>query len=175
MSIYPFNSINPQFDASVFVAPSANLIGDVVLGADSSLWFNVTVRGDVNYIRIGKGSNIQDGSVVHVTRETHPTFIGDYVTVGHNVTLHGCTVQDLCLIGMGAVILDGAIVEKNSLVAAGCLVTPGKVVPSGTLFAGSPGKVKRDLTRAELDFMQVSADNYIKLKNMYLEQSQESN
>jgi len=168
MPIYTYKQISPKLDASVFVAPSADLIGDVELGPDSSLWFDVVVRGDVNYIRIGKGTNIQDGSVVHVTRVTNPTIIGDYVTVGHNVNLHGCTINDLCLIGMGAIVLDGVIVEKNAFVAAGCLVAPGKVVPSGTLYAGSPGKVVRELREEEIAFFRKSAQNYIDLKNDYL-------
>ncbi len=171
MSIYPFKGILPKLDASVFVAPSADLIGDVEIGSNSSLWFNVTVRGDVHYIRIGEGTNIQDGSVIHVTGGTHPTTIGNMVTIGHNVTLHGCKIEDLCLIGMGAVILDGATVEKHAFVAAGCLVTPGKTVPSGTLYAGSPGKVMRELTPKEIEFFQTSADNYIKLKSVYLSQN----
>jgi gamma-carbonic anhydrase len=170
MPIYPFKGLMPKLDSSVFVAPSADLIGDVELGADASLWFNVTVRGDVNYIRIGSGTNVQDGSVIHVTTNTHPTFIGERVTIGHNVTLHGCTVKDLCLIGMGASILDGAVVQEKAFIAAGCLVTPGKVVPSGTLFAGSPGQVKRELTEAELTFFETSAQNYIRLKNIYLQE-----
>ncbi|MDX1919588.1 MAG: gamma carbonic anhydrase family protein [Candidatus Caenarcaniphilales bacterium] len=170
MPIYSYKNILPKLDKSVFVSPSADLIGDVELGPDSSLWFNVVVRGDVNYIRIGKGTNIQDGSVIHVTRVTHPTVIGDYVTVGHNVNLHGCTVNDLCLIGMGAIVLDGAVVEKNAFVAAGTLVLPNTVVPGGTLFAGSPGKVKRELTMEEIAFFQTSADNYIRLKDEYLSQ-----
>lgn len=173
MPIYTYKKIQPKLDDTVFVSPSADLIGDVEMGSDSSLWFNVVVRGDVNYIKIGKGTNVQDGSVVHVTRVTHPTIIGDYVTVGHNVNLHGCTIQDLCLIGMGAIILDGAIVEKNAFVAAGCLVTPGTIVPSGTLFAGSPGKVKRELKQEEIDFFKTSAQNYIRLKNEYLEDKKE--
>jgi len=168
MPIYTFGGVYPKFDTSVFIASSADLIGDVEIGADSSLWFNVTVRGDVNYIRIGKSTNIQDGSVIHVTTHTHPTIIGNSVTIGHNVTLHGCTLQDLCLIGMGAVVLDGAVVERQSFVAAGCLVPPGKVVPSGTLFAGSPGSVKRQLTEDEMKFFEKSAINYVKLKNIYL-------
>jgi gamma-carbonic anhydrase len=174
MPIYPFIGMQPQFDASVFIAPSAELIGNVTLGSESSLWFNVTVRGDVNYIRIGYGTNIQDGSVIHVTTNTHPTLIGDYVTIGHNVTLHGCTINNLSLIGIGAIILDGAIVEEKALVAAGCLVPPGKIVPSGTLFAGSPGEVKRRLTPQELDFFKISAENYIKLKNIYIAQTRDA-
>ncbi|MDJ0626262.1 MAG: gamma carbonic anhydrase family protein [Candidatus Caenarcaniphilales bacterium] len=168
MPIYSYKNSKPLLDNSVFVAPSSDLIGDVVIGEESSLWFNTVVRGDVNYIRIGKGTNIQDGSIVHVTTDTHPTSIGNYVTVGHKVTLHGCKINDLCLIGIGAIILDGAVVGKNSFVAAGCLVTPNTVVPSGTLFAGSPGKVKRELKSEEIEFFMTSAQNYIKLKNVYL-------
>ena len=117
--ILEHKGVAPRIDQTVFVAPGAVVIGDVVIGEHSSLWFNVIVRGDVNYIRIGKRTNIQDGSVIHVTRETHPTVIGNDVTVGHRVTLHGCTVHDGSLIGIGAIVLDGAVVGASSLVAAG--------------------------------------------------------
>ncbi|MDX1918554.1 MAG: gamma carbonic anhydrase family protein [Candidatus Caenarcaniphilales bacterium] len=170
MPIYPFLEYLPKYDHTVYISPSADLIGWSMLGQDSSLWFNVTVRGDVNYIKIGARTNIQDGSVVHVTTLTNPTIIGDDVTVGHGAILHGCTIGDLCLIGMGAIVMDGAVIEPKSYIAAGALVPPGKVVPTGTLFVGSPGQVKRDLTQAELDFFPVSASNYVALKNLYLQQ-----
>jgi carbonic anhydrase/acetyltransferase-like protein (isoleucine patch superfamily) len=169
MPIYAYKNHLPKFDSSVYVASSADLIGELEVGTDSSFWFQVVVRADVNFIKIGSRTNIQDGSVIHVTRKTNPTIIGNGVTVGHSVTLHGCTIKDFCLIGMGAVILDGALVEQNALVAAGTLITPRTVVPSGTLFAGSPGKVIRELREEEIQFFATSAQNYVDLKNEYLE------
>ena len=168
MNIYPYKNITPTLGQGVFVADGSPVIGDVHIGDDSSVWFNVTVRGDVNYIRIGSRTNIQDGSTVHVTRNTGPTHIGNNVTVGHNVVIHACTISDLVLIGMGSVLLDGAVIESHVLVGAGTLVPPNKKIPSGTLFMGSPGKVIRDLTETELAFFAVSADNYVQLKNIYL-------
>lgn len=157
----------PQLDSSVFVAPTACVIGDVQIGENSSLWFNVVVRGDVNHIRIGNRTNIQDGSVVHVTRDTHPTVIGDDVTVGHSVTLHGCTVEDGCLVGIGAIILDGATIGASSLVAAGSLVAPGTEIPPRSLVIGSPGKVKRTLTDEECNNLLSFAENYINYQHDY--------
>lgn len=157
----------PQLDSTVFVAPSACVIGDVQIGEKSSLWFNVVVRGDVNYIRIGERTNIQDGSVVHVTRDTHPTIIGNDVTIGHSVTLHGCTIEDGCLIGIGAIILDGATVGEGSLVAAGTLVTPGTKVPPRSLVVGSPSKVKRSLSEDESSNLLTFAENYISYQHDY--------
>ncbi|MEJ2198620.1 MAG: gamma carbonic anhydrase family protein, partial [Desulfuromonadales bacterium] len=155
--ILEHNGIAPQLDASVFLAPSACVIGDVQIGEKSSLWFNVLVRGDVNYIRIGKRTNIQDGTVIHVTLKTHPTVIGDDVSVGHSVTLHGCTIQDGCLIGIGAIILDGVEVGESSLVAAGSLLTPGTKIPPRSLVMGSPARVRKQLTDAECaDFHSIA-------------------
>jgi carbonic anhydrase/acetyltransferase-like protein (isoleucine patch superfamily) len=143
------------------------VIGEVALGDDSSVWFNTTVRGDVNYIRIGKRTNIQDNSCVHVTRVTHPTLIGSDVTIGHSVTLHGCVLEDACFIGMGATILDGAVVETGAMVAAGALVTPGKRVKAGEVWGGSPAKCLRPMTEAEKEFILVSAQNYVRLAAEY--------
>jgi carbonic anhydrase/acetyltransferase-like protein (isoleucine patch superfamily) len=140
----------------------------VEIGADSSLWFGAIVRGDVNSIRIGARTNVQDHSVVHVTNRTHPTSIGDDVTLGHRVTLHGCTVKDRCIIGIGAVILDGAVVGEESMVAAGTLVPPGMVVPPRTLVMGSPAKVKRELTPAEVAHLRQSAENYVRYARQYV-------
>lgn len=166
--ILAYKGITPQLDASVFLSPSACVIGDVWIGEKSSLWFNVIVRGDVNYIRIGNRTNIQDGTVVHVTRDTHPTILGDDVTVGHNATLHGCTVHDQSLIGLGAIVLDGAVIGASSLVAAGSLVTPGTLVPPHSLVMGSPAKVKRLLTEAELRNMHSIAAHYVQYREDYL-------
>lgn len=159
--LHIYRGITPRLDDSVFRVGSAEIIGDVEIGADSSLWFNVVVRGDVNYIRIGARTNVQDGTVVHVTHKQHPTLIGDDVTIGHNVTLHGCRIGDRCLIGMGAVVMDGAVVEDDAMIAAGALVTPGTQVPSGTLYAGAPAVYKRHLKESEIRFLSESARNYL--------------
>ncbi len=165
--IIEHKGVVPQIDASVFLAPSACVIGDVQIGEKSSLWFNVIVRGDVNFIRIGRRSNIQDGSVIHVTRETHPTVVGDDVTVGHSVTLHGCTVNDGCLIGIGAIVLDGAVIGASSLVAAGSVVAPGTQIPPRSLVMGSPGRVKRELTEDECTHIHSFAERYIRYQEDY--------
>jgi len=140
---------------------SSVVIGDVVIGADSSLWFNVVVRGDVNYIRIGERTNVQDNSVLHVTNKTHPLVIGSDVTIGHSVTLHGCTVKDRCLVGMGATILDGAVIGEDSLVGAGALVTENTVIPPGSLVKGMPAKVARKLNDDEVARILRSSRNYM--------------
>lgn len=165
--ILEYKGTTPKLDTSVFLSPSACVIGDVQIGEGSSLWFNVIVRGDVNFIRIGKRTNIQDGTVVHVTRETHPTILGDDVTVGHNVTLHGCTVHDKCLIGIGAIVLDGAVIGASALVAAGSVVAPGTQVPPNSLVMGSPARVKRLLTEDERSKMHSIADNYVHYQEEY--------
>ena len=165
--ILEHNGIAPQIDASVFLAPNACVIGDVQIGEKSSLWFNVLVRGDVNYIRIGKRTNIQDGTVIHVTLKTHPTVIGDDVSVGHSVTLHGCTIQDGCLIGIGAIILDGVEVGESSLVAAGSLLTPGTKIPPRSLVMGSPARVRKELTDAECADFHSIVERYIKYQDDY--------
>lgn len=168
MPTLQYNNIQPKLGSNVYIAPNSYLIGDVTTGDNTSFWFNTTVRGDVNYITIGDNTNIQDGSVIHVTRKTCPTIIGNNVTIGHTVTLHGCTIKDYCLIGMGAIILDRAIINKNTMVAAGSVVPEGKEYPEGVLLMGSPAKVRRELTQEEIDFFQISADNYVRLKNEYL-------
>lgn len=160
--------VSPQISPTAFIETSAAVIGDVVVGDRSSLWFNVVVRGDVNFIRIGERTNIQDGSVVHVTHKTHPTWIGDDVTVGHNVTLHGCRIGNRCLIGMGAVVMDGADIADDAMIAAGALVVPGTIVPSGTLYAGSPAKEKRRLSEAEIAGLKQAAGNYLEYMKHYL-------
>lgn len=159
--IFPYGDCFPQIPGTVFLAPGAVIVGDVVMGERCSVWFNAVVRGDVNSIRIGGETNIQDLTMLHVTHETHPLVIGRSVTIGHRVTLHGCTVGDLSLIGMGAVVLDGAVIESGAMVAAGALVTPRTVVPSGTLFGGVPGRVLRDLRPGEIDELPLSAARYV--------------
>lgn len=157
----------PTLGKDVWIADNAAVIGDCVIGEQSNIWFGCTVRGDVHEIRIGKRTNIQDNSVIHTTRGVSGTYIGDEVTVGHGAILHACTIQNRVLVGMGAVILDQAVMEENSMLAAGAVLTPKKIVPSGQLWAGSPAKYMRDLTQEELDFLKISADNYVKLAQEY--------
>jgi carbonic anhydrase/acetyltransferase-like protein (isoleucine patch superfamily) len=161
VTIVPYGDISPTVPESVLVLPGARIIGDVEIGENSSIWYNVVVRGDVNYIRIGSETNIQDGSILHVTRRTHPLIVGNLVTAGHAVRLHGCTVEDETLIGIGAIVLDGAVVEKHSMVAAGAVVPPGFRVPSGTLVAGVPAKVRRDLRPTEIKDLADHARRYV--------------
>lgn len=165
---YAPNGVLPRISSKAFVAAGAAVIGDVEIGEDSGVWFGCVVRGDVNYIRIGKRTNIQDGTVIHVTRKTNPTIIGDNVTIGHAVLLHGCTLEDGCFIGMRATLMDGVVVESGAQVAAGALVTPNKRIPKGQLWAGSPAKYFRDLTEEEQLFIQISAENYVKHAREYL-------
>lgn len=166
--ILPYRGIVPTIDPSAFIAETATVIGDVEIGEGASVWYGCTVRGDVNDIRIGAGTNLQDGTVVHVTRKRYPTRIGAEVTVGHKVLLHGCILEDGCFIGMGATIMDGAVIESGAMVAAGALVTPGKRVKSGELWAGSPAKPRRLLTEEERAHLGHSAENYRLLAAEYL-------
>lgn len=175
MSIRRYKEYSPKLGDNVFVDVSAQVIGRVEIGDDCSIWPNTTIRGDVNWIKIGANSNVQDGSVLHVTHEHadkhpegYPLLIGDQVTVGHNVVLHGCTIEDNCLIGMGAIILDGAHLEKNVFLAAGALVSPGKRLQSGFLYVGSPAKKARALSDKEIEGLYYSAAHYVRLKNDYL-------
>ncbi len=165
--VYQFLDKSPQFEESVFVAPSADVIGDVTIGKDSSVWFNSTIRGDVNWIEIGERSNIQDNASIHVMNQTGPTKIGNDVTIGHNAMVHGCTIQDRVLIGIHATILDEAVIESDVIVAAGTLVPPGKVLESGYMYMGSPAKKHRKLTDEEVASIQKSADNYVKYQRTY--------
>ncbi|MCX8500424.1 MAG: gamma carbonic anhydrase family protein [Alphaproteobacteria bacterium] len=160
-SIYPFRGIMPQVSDSCFIAPTAVVTGDVRVGEESSLWFGAVVRGDVNFVRIGFRTNIQDNAVVHCTKDGHPTLIGDEVTVGHSAIIHACTLADACFIGMGAIILDGAGVQSRAMVAAGAVVTGGKIIPAGELWAGNPAKKLRDLTAEERDNLHRIAARYI--------------
>jgi Carbonic anhydrases/acetyltransferases, isoleucine patch superfamily len=158
----------PQIDPSAFVAPGAQIIGEVVLGANTSVWFNAVLRGDESGIFIGEGSNIQDGSVVHVDAKD-PVRVGKNVTVGHNVTLHGCTVEDGALIGMGATILNGAVIKEGALVAAGALVLENQTVEAGTLVAGVPARERRKLSKENADYLKYDAAHYIRQAKRYLE------
>ncbi len=157
----PYRGILPRVHATAFVDDSAQVIGDVDIGEESSVWMSAVVRGDVNWIKVGRRSNIQDGTIVHVMNQTHPTTIGDNVTVGHGAVIHGCTVEQLCLIGMGAILLNGAHVGAESIVAVGALVVEGMKVPSRSLVMGSPAKVRRPLTDAEVADIQMYADRYV--------------
>jgi carbonic anhydrase/acetyltransferase-like protein (isoleucine patch superfamily) len=161
MGIITYKGITPKIDPSVFIADGVYIIGDVEIGKDSSVWFNTVIRGDVNFIRIGERTNIQDNTVVHVTNKKFPTHIGSNVTIGHSAVIHACTIQDFSLIGMGAVILDDANIGKYSLVAAGAVVPMGMQVPEGVLAAGVPAKIIRPLTEEERTFLIQSAQNYI--------------
>jgi len=165
--IKPFNNIYPKIHETVYVADDAVVIGDVEIGENASIWFGSIVRGDVNYIRIGARTNIQDGTIIHVSSKTHSTVLEEEITVGHRVTLHGCHVERGCLIGIGAILLDGVRVGRNSLVGAGSLLTPGTQIPAGSLVLGSPAKVKRELTADELAGLERSWRNYVELKKHY--------
>jgi len=159
----------PQIDPTAFVEETAQVIGDVTVGAESSIWFNAIVRGDVNYIRIGDRTNVQDASVLHVTgKPSYPLILGDDVTVGHSVTLHGCVIEGPALIGMGAVVMDGAILKPNVIVAAGALVSEGTVVEENTLVMGVPAKAKRALTDDEREWLLRSASNYVGYRLDYM-------
>lgn len=159
-TVLPYRNIKPKVAAGVFLAGGSFIIGDVELGEGCSIWYNTVLRGDIHYIRVGSMSNIQDACIGHVGNGTHPLIIGNSVTVGHRAVLHGCTVEDLCLIGIGAVVLDGAVVERQAMVAAGAVVTPGTRVASGTLFGGVPARAMRDLTVEELANLAASAERY---------------
>lgn len=168
MPIEPFNLANPKIHPTTFIAADATVIGDVEIGEDASIWFGSILRGDVNYIRVGARTNIQDACVVHVSSKDHPTVLEHEITVGHRVTLHGCYVESGCLIGIGAIVLDGARIGHDSLVAAGTLITPGTIIPPRSLVMGAPGKVKRELTSDELAGLRDSWRNYVELSRKYL-------
>lgn len=160
-------AVSPRVAPTAFVDHSAQVIGDVEIGEDSSVWMNVVIRGDVNRIRVGARTNIQDGTVVHVQRETHPTLIGDEVTVGHAAILHGCVVEDRCLIGMGAIVLNGAVIGSGSIVAAGTLVVEGMEIPPGSLVMGNPARVRRSTTHEEVESITRYASNYVGYKDEF--------
>ncbi len=168
--IVPHHGVTPTIPDSVFLAPTATVIGDVVLGADASLWFNVVLRGDVNYIRIGDRTNIQDNSTIHVSIDTWPTVIGNDVVGGHNILLHGCTVRDRVLVGMGSTVMDGAVVGEESIIGAGALVTPGTQVPPRSLVLGRPGRIVRRVTDDEVESLILfGVRNYLEYKLTYPE------
>ena len=165
--IRPFNGIEPRIHESAYVTDDAIIVGDVAIGEDSSVWFGSVLRGDVNYIRIGARTNIQDQTIIHVSSKGLPTIVEDEVTVGHRVTLHACHVERGCLIGIGAILMDGVRVGAQSLVGAGSLLTPGTQIPPRSLVIGSPARVKRELTEDELASLEKSWRNYVELENKY--------
>ncbi|MCY9872857.1 gamma carbonic anhydrase family protein [Vibrio barjaei] len=173
-SIRSYKGISPQLDDSVYIDRTSVIVGDVRLGKDASIWPLVSARGDVNHIVIGERTNIQDNSVLHVTHknsdnpEGYPLLIGNDVTVGHKVMLHGCIIEDRVLVGMGTIVLDGAVVESEVMIGAGSLVPPNKRLESGYLYVGTPVKQARHLTDKERAFLQKSADNYVQNKNDYM-------
>ena len=173
--IRPYRGTLPTLGERVYVDPAASLVGDVVLGDDVSLWPGTVVRGDVNFIRIGARSNVQDGTVVHVSHDGpharlggFATVIGADVTIGHNAIIHACRIEDAVLVGMGAIVLDGAVVEKHGFIGAGALVTPGKVVGRGEMWLGNPARKVRMLSDAEIEALYYSAGHYVRLKDEYL-------
>ena len=168
--IRPYKGKHPQIAASAYIDPASVIIGDVVIGEDSSIWPLCVVRGDVNYIRIGARTNIQDGSILHVMKDEYPLILGDDITVGHSVTLHGCTIESRCLIGMRATILNGVVVGEGSIVAAGALLTERTTIPPRSLVMGSPGKVKRTLTAIDQATIDMYAKRYVEYKNIYREE-----
>ncbi len=176
MPVREYNSVSPSIADTCYIDDSSVLVGEISIGADSSVWPLVAARGDVNYIKIGARTNIQDGSVLHVTRkssgnpEGNPLIIGDDVTVGHKCMLHGCTLGNRILVGMGAIVMDGAIVEDDVFIGAGTLVPHNKRLESGYLYVGNPMMKKRPLKESEQAFLKVSADNYVRLKDEYLAQ-----
>ncbi|MGE8496928.1 MAG: gamma carbonic anhydrase family protein [Pseudomonas sp.] len=174
MAIRTYQQFTPQLGERVFVDSSAVVLGDVTLGADSSVWPLVVIRGDMHHIRIGARTSVQDGSVLHITHagpfnpDGYPLVIGDEVTIGHKVTLHGCTLGNRILVGMGSIVMDGAVVEDDVIIGAGSLVPPGKRLESGYLYVGSPVKQARPLTDKERNFFSYTAGNYVKLKDQHL-------
>lgn len=162
VKLFPYENLFPELHESVFLASGVKIIGDVKIGKYSSVWYNTVIRGDVHYVRIGEMTNIQDCSMLHVTNGKFPLNIGNKVTIGHSVKLHGCTIEDLTLIGIGAIILDGAVVKQKAMVAAGAVVKPGFIIPSGKLAAGVPARIIRNLNDQEIAEFEISAERYKK-------------
>ena len=171
--IRPFRGVRPQIHPTAYVDPSAQVIGDVHLGEEASIWCNCTVRGDIHYIRLGDRCNIQDNSVIHVRHGTHPVIVEDEVTVGHSVTLHGCYVERGSLIGIGSVLLDDVRIGELSLVAAGSLVSPGTIIPPKSLVMGFPAKVKRPLSDDEVPALEIFWKNYVEYTPEYRKEGSE--
>jgi carbonic anhydrase/acetyltransferase-like protein (isoleucine patch superfamily) len=169
--IRSYQGKRPEFPASCYIDPSAQVIGDVILGENSSIWMNAVVRGDVHSIRIGANSNVQDCSVLHGMRHRYPVIVGDWVTIGHNATVHGCVVEDTCLIGMGVTILNNARIGEGSIIAAGAVVPENTVIPPRTLWAGVPARQRRELTDKDREAILMYARNYLDYTKSYLSES----
>ncbi|MDZ4218550.1 MAG: gamma carbonic anhydrase family protein [Methylobacter sp.] len=177
MALLSYLNTNPVLSERIYLHPSCQIIGDVRIGEDSSIWCNTVLRGDVNHIVVGRGTNIQDLAMGHVSHKTadkpngSPLVIGDYVTVGHSVILHGCTIGNECLIGMGSIIMDDVVIPDHVMVGAGSLVSPGKLLESGMLYMGRPAKAVRPLTEDEVAYLKYSAEHYMRLKDRYLNEA----
>jgi carbonic anhydrase/acetyltransferase-like protein (isoleucine patch superfamily) len=167
--LFPYLDLFPDLHPTVFLASGVKIVGDVKIGEGSSVWYNTVIRGDVHYVKIGEMTNIQDCSMLHVSNGRYPLNIGSKVTIGHSVKLHGCTLQDLCFIGIGAIVLDGAVIETNSMVAAGAVVKPNFIVPAGKLVAGVPARIVRDLTVEETNDFEKSALRYKKYSEITID------
>jgi carbonic anhydrase/acetyltransferase-like protein (isoleucine patch superfamily) len=167
-TILPVQGKSPQFGNNCFVSPNATIVGDVVMGDDCSVWFNTVIRGDVHYIKLGNKVNVQDGAIIHCTYQKNPTIIGNNVSIGHNALLHGCTVQDNVLIGMGAIVMDKCVIHENAIIAAGAVVLEGTVVEAGSIYAGVPARkvkdVSKDLISGEINRI---ANNYVKYASWF--------
>lgn len=173
-ALRPFLDKHPSLGQRVYIDPACTVIGEVKLGDDVSVWPGTVIRGDVNHIRIGARTNVQDGTVIHVSHDSpynkggYPTLVGEGVTIGHGCIIHACSIGDYCLIGMGACILDGAVIEANAFIAAGAVIGPGKRVRSGELWAGNPARLMRQLSEKDIEGLRYSADHYVRLKDQYL-------
>lgn len=170
----PFRGLLPTIDPTCYIDPSAQLIGDVHLGPHSSVWMNAVLRGDVHSIRVGSGSNVQDCAVLHGQRNLYPVHVGDGCTIGHNATVHGCTLEDHVLIGIGAIVLNGAVIGTNSIIAADALIPERTIIPPNSLVTGVPGKIRRTLLPADLDLIRLYANNYLDYTRTYLAELQGS-
>ena len=168
--IRPYRGVLPRIADSAYIDESAQVIGDVVVGERSSIWPNATVRGDVHYIRIGDDTSVQDNAVLHVEAQVHPLLIGNRVTAGHGAVLHGCIIEDDCVIGIGAIVLNGAKIGKGAIIAAGSVVTEGMIVPPGSMVMGLPGKIRRDLTPEERERFRLNSARYVQLAQIYREE-----
>lgn len=168
--IKPVNGKQPQIPNNCFIAENATIVGDVTMGDDCSVWFNAVIRGDVHYIKMGTKVNVQDGAVIHATYQKSPTIIGDNVSIGHNAIVHGCTIKDNVLIGMGSIVMDDCVVESNSIIAAGAVLTKNTIVESGSIYAGVPAKKVKDISK-ELISGEINriADNYVKYSSWFKE------
>ncbi len=167
-SVLPYKGVWPTLAPDVFLAPNCFVIGQVSIAERANLWFNVVVRGDDNWIRIGARTNVQDGAIIHVFRDLFPTTIGADVTIGHAAVLHGCTIEDGAMVGIGAIVLDGGLIERDAILAAGAVLSPGKRIKRGELWAGCPAKLVRAVKPEEIEFMRVNAPNYCELATDYL-------